>query len=153
MKKTMVRTFLTFLAALSFVNTAQGRPALHLAGQAGTYRSTPARAVAYLKATYTAPDTVRLKSAQDRLDRDLAAGLPETDARVIRDRQYVADAMKGARVDRATCKGVGKPVLRRYGKFSCSAHLIGTGEWATDGFSATVKLTVVPTGPRSFRVR
>lgn len=110
------------------------------------FRSTPAKAAAYLKTTYHAADTVRLATAQQNLQRDQAAGLPATDPRVIRDQAAVDAAKTSANVDKANCAGVGKPVRRQYGRFHCTAHLIGSGEYASDGFSASVKLTLTPRG-------
>jgi hypothetical protein len=112
------------------VTLALALVALTVTGNAVAARWTPAQAAARLKTTYTTVDTVRLHLAQERLDRDLAAGLPETDARVIRDRLYITQAQTGARPDHVTCVGVGKK-SSRYLKFHCSAHVIGVGEYAS----------------------
>ena len=129
----MLRLFVSTLAFLALAAPAQA---------AVSYRWTPAQAAARVKATYTDVDTVRLADAMEKLQRDLDGGLPETDPRVVRDRQYIADAKVGAVPSTVKCVGVGKPVKRRFSKFHCTVQLRGTAEWTNDGFSATKKLTV-----------
>ena len=60
----------------------------------------------------------------------------------------VVAAQTGGVPDKVTCVGVGKKA-RRYLKFHCTAHVTGEGEYASDGFSVTVKVTV---NARPFRV-
>lgn len=104
---------------------------------------TPTKAAATIKANYITVDPNRLASAQHTLDQLIGAGIPETDARVIRARAAVQDALHGAHADKVTCKGTGKRHGVRYMKFHCSAHLTGMAEYTGD-YSATVRLTFRP---------
>lgn len=124
MRKPPVRSFRYFVASSCLGALVAAGPVLAApAAKTPAWYWTTAKAAATVKANYATVDTVRLAWA------------------IRRGEQFQIDRAKtSARPDRVTCAGVGKGT--RFFKFHCTAHVIGTQEWATDGFQATKKVTV-----------
>jgi len=110
--------------------------------RAATAGWTVTQAQARVKSTYSIIDPKAYAVVKANLDQAIAGGEPQ--ATIDHLRSLLLQTLHAATVRKAVCKGVGKAVHGRYGKFHCTVTLVGMPNMAPGyvTFTATQKLTV-----------
>ena len=120
--------------------------ALSLTGTAVAVTSgwTPSQAVAKLKATYATVDPKAAAVIQANIDQEKAGCGCDTNARIVSLLTSLKATQTSAKAQSATCKGAGRAVRGRYGRFHCSVKVAGTYRPPPDyvAYTASVKVTV-----------